>query len=158
MRLNYLDILEQCFREKFRGYNKDEVDTFLHLVADDFKDMAEEIQHLKKALAEKNRLIEELHAANKENEKASRDYSRYDPEIMKSKAKQVLNLAREKAEEQQKQAQLKLDGLKNDILKLKKDKDRLIETIKAAAKSQIQQMRAESNPSRASHVPKDNLQ
>ncbi|NIP99550.1 MAG: DivIVA domain-containing protein, partial [Nitrospinaceae bacterium] len=34
MRLTYLDILEQCFREKFRGYSKQEVDTFLQLVAD----------------------------------------------------------------------------------------------------------------------------
>ena len=43
MRLSYLDILEQCFHDKFRGYNKQEVDTFLHLVADDFKSMSEEI-------------------------------------------------------------------------------------------------------------------
>ncbi|SVA20042.1 uncharacterized protein METZ01_LOCUS72896, partial [marine metagenome] len=27
MRLSYLDILEQCFHDKFRGYNKQEVDT-----------------------------------------------------------------------------------------------------------------------------------
>ena len=44
MRLSYLDILEQCFHDKFRGYNKQEVDTFLHLVADDFKSMSEEIK------------------------------------------------------------------------------------------------------------------
>ena len=50
MRLTHLDILEQCFRDKFRGYNKDEVDTFLHLVADDFKEMAEEIEQLNKKL------------------------------------------------------------------------------------------------------------
>ena len=39
MRLNHLDILEQCFRDKLRGYNKEYVDTFLHLIADDFKEM-----------------------------------------------------------------------------------------------------------------------
>ena len=44
MRLSYLDILEQCFHDKFRGYNKQEVDTFLRLIADDFKSMAEEIK------------------------------------------------------------------------------------------------------------------
>ena len=44
MRLSYLDILEQCFHDKFRGYNKQEVDTFLHLIADDFKAMTEEIK------------------------------------------------------------------------------------------------------------------
>ena len=44
MRLTYLDILEQCFHDKFRGYNKQEVDTFLRLIADDFKCMVEEIR------------------------------------------------------------------------------------------------------------------
>ena len=44
MRLSYLDILEQCFHDKFRGYNKQEVDTFLRLIADDFKSMVEEIK------------------------------------------------------------------------------------------------------------------
>ena len=44
MRLTHLDILEQCFHDKFRGYNKQEVDTFLRLIADDFKSMVEEIK------------------------------------------------------------------------------------------------------------------
>ena len=44
MRLSYLDILEQCFHDKFRGYNKQEVDTFLQLIANDFKSMVEEIK------------------------------------------------------------------------------------------------------------------
>ncbi len=62
MRLNHLDILEQVFRDKFRGYNKQEVDTFLHLVSEDFKSMADEIETLKKQLAEKSRAVEELSA------------------------------------------------------------------------------------------------
>ena len=53
MRLSYLDILEQCFHDKFRGYNKQEVDTFLHLVADDFKSMTEEIKEKEKLISEK---------------------------------------------------------------------------------------------------------
>ena len=60
MRLNHLDILEQCFRDKLRGYSKQEVDTFLHLVADDFKEMTEEIELLTKKLAHKEKIIKEL--------------------------------------------------------------------------------------------------
>lgn len=60
MRLSYLDILEQCFHEKFRGYSKQEVDTFLHLVADDFKSMSEEIKDQKKLIAAKDNEIKEL--------------------------------------------------------------------------------------------------
>lgn len=62
MRLSYLDILEQCFHDKFRGYNKQEVDTFLHLVADDFKSMAEEIKDKEKLIATKDNEIKELQA------------------------------------------------------------------------------------------------
>jgi len=43
MRLNHLDILEQCFRDKIFGYNKEDVDTFLHLVAEDFKEIIEDV-------------------------------------------------------------------------------------------------------------------
>ena len=60
MRLSYLDILEQCFHDKFRGYNKQEVDTFLHLVADDFKSMIEEIKEKEKLISEKDEEIKEI--------------------------------------------------------------------------------------------------
>ena len=60
MRLTHLDILEQCFHEKFRGYHKGEVETFLHLVAEDYQEMAQEIQALKDQLAEKNRIVASL--------------------------------------------------------------------------------------------------
>jgi cell division initiation protein len=62
MRLSYLDILEQCFHDKFRGYNKQEVDTFLHLVADDFKSMTEEIKEKEKLISEKDEEIKEIQA------------------------------------------------------------------------------------------------
>ena len=62
MRLSYLDILEQCFHDKFRGYNKQEVDTFLHLVADDFKSMTEEIKEKEKLISEKDEEIKKIQA------------------------------------------------------------------------------------------------
>jgi len=60
MRLTYLDILEQCFHDKFRGYNKQEVDTFLHLVADDFKSMAEDLKEKDRQIDLKSEEIREL--------------------------------------------------------------------------------------------------
>ena len=62
MRLSYLDILEQCFHDKFRGYNKQEVDTFLHLVADDLKSMTEEIKEKEKLISEKDEEIKKIQA------------------------------------------------------------------------------------------------
>ena len=72
MRLSYLDILEQCFHDKFRGYNKQEVDTFLHLVADDFKSMSEEIKEKERVIATKNNEIKVL-LADLESQPAEMD-------------------------------------------------------------------------------------
>ena len=67
MRFNHLDILEQCFRDKFFGYNKEDVDTFLHLVAEDFKEITEELDLLKKEIDKK--ASKRVPPAQKENRK-----------------------------------------------------------------------------------------
>ena len=85
MRLSYLDILEQCFHDKFRGYNKQEVDTFLHLIADDFKSMAEEIK-------EKDLLIKKLRDSNNKSESGDNPLSQITPEMLKEKAKKIIKL------------------------------------------------------------------
>ena len=72
MRLTYLDILEQCFHDKFRGYNKQEVDTFLHLVADDFKSIAEDLKEKDRQIDSKN---EEIKTLKKNQEELSQQES-----------------------------------------------------------------------------------
>ena len=62
MKLNYLDVLEQCFRNTIFGYNKEDVDTFLHLVAEDFKEISEELELLKKEITKKNKDLEIINA------------------------------------------------------------------------------------------------
>ena len=64
MRLNHLDILEQCFRDKFFGYNKEDVDTFLHLVAEDFREITEELDLLKKEIDKKNQDTDKFNERN----------------------------------------------------------------------------------------------
>ena len=121
MRLTYLDILEQCFRDKFRGYNKDEVDTFLHLVADDFKEMAEEIKQLNKKLQEEGPTLA--------------------PEMIKEKAMRIINVAREHADQHRKKTEEELSTLKNDILKMKREKKNLIEAMKSTALEHLAQFK-----------------
>ena len=64
MRFNHLDILEQCFRDKIFGYHKEDVDNFLNLVAEDFKEMTEELDLLEKKIDQKNCLISSNEATN----------------------------------------------------------------------------------------------
>ena len=131
MRLTYLDILEQCFRDKFRGYNKDEVDTFLHLVADDFKEMAEEIKQLNKKLEQKDRVIKQL----------QEEGPALAPELIKEKAVRIINVAREHADQHRKKAEKELSTLKSDILKMKREKKNLIEAMKSTALEHLAQFK-----------------
>ena len=134
MRLNHLDILEQCFRDKFRGYNKQEVDTFLHLVADDFKEMSLEIEQL-------NKEIERL----KNQNPASSNNNNADPQItsemLKEKAKQIIRVAREQAESHKKRAEQELSALKKDIHKLTQEKSSLLKNLKESAREHLNQFK-----------------
>ncbi len=131
MRLTHLDILEQCFRDKLRGYNKDEVDTFLHLVADDFKEMAEEIEQLNKKLGQKDRIIKQL----------QEEGPTLAPEMIKEKAMRIINVAREHADQHRKKAEKELSILKSDIFKIKREKKNLIETMKSTALEHLAQFK-----------------
>ncbi|SVC87426.1 uncharacterized protein METZ01_LOCUS340280 [marine metagenome] len=131
MRLNYLDILEQCFRNKIFGYDKEDVDTFLHLVAEDFKEMAEELELLNKKLAQKNQGIEKVNArAIRKPGETKAEALKTNPDIIKEKAKRIINAARELANQHKKKAEHELSSLKKEIEKLKEEKKTLTETPK----------------------------
>ena len=129
MRLTYLDILEQCFHDKFRGYNKQEVDTFLRLVADDFKSMVEEIK-------DKDSEIKNLRSALK-SQPAEKDTS-----IALEKAKKIVNAAKNQAEQHRKESMKELEQLIQDIEELKKQKSTLIKNIKSTATEHLNKMKA----------------
>ena len=129
MRLSYLDILEQCFHDKFRGYNKQEVDTFLRLIADDFKSMIEEIK-------DKDSEIKNLRSALK-SQPAEKDTS-----IALEKAKKIINAAKNQAEQHRKESMKELEQLIQDIEELKKQKSTLIKNIKSTATEHLNKMKA----------------
>ena len=142
MRLNHLDILEQCFRNKLFGYNKEDVDTFLHLLADDFKEMAEELELLNKKLARSNQAIEKLKKEAVQNSKETKGETlNITPDIIKEKAKRIINAAREHANQHKKKAEQELSTLKREINKIKQEKISLAEVVKANAQDHISQQK-----------------
>jgi len=91
MRFNHLDILEQCFRDKIFGYHKEDVDNFLHLVAEDFKEMTEELDLLKKKIDQKNKDIDKLNEEANHKPKATKNKpTEITPELIKEKAKKII--------------------------------------------------------------------
>ena len=180
MRLSYLDILEQCFHDKFRGYNKQEVDTFLHLVADDFKSMTteikgqekqiaakddeikelisdletrsaeptippeveEELADLRKRVEEKDLLIKELQDTQNQTENGDNPFSQLTPEILKEKAKKILNTAKAEAEQYRQDAIKEMELLTQDVEKLKEQKKTLMANIKSTAIEHLNKFKA----------------
>ena len=129
MRLTYLDILEQCFHDKFRGYNKQEVDTFLRLIADDFKSMVEEIK-------DKDSEIKKLRSGMKSRP------AEIDTSIEMEKAKEIVNAAKNQVEEHRKESMKELEQLIQDIEELKKQKSTLIKNIKSTATEHLNKIKA----------------
>ena len=129
MRLTYLDILEQCFHDKFRGYNKQEVDTFLRLIADDFKSMVEEIK-------DKDYEIKNLRSTMKSRP------AEIDTSIATEKAKKIVNAAKNQVEELRKESIKELEQLIQDIEELKKQKSTLMKNIKSTATEHLNKIKA----------------
>jgi cell division initiation protein len=182
MRLSYLDILEQCFHDKFRGYNKQEVDTFLHLVADDFKSMTteindkeklisekddeikelqadldsrplknesaippeieEELANLRKQVEEKDLLIKEMQDAQSTPENGNNPFSQLTPEMLKEKAKKIINAAKDQAEQYRQDATKEMELLMQDVEKLKEQKQTLMANIKSTAIEHLNKFKA----------------
>ena len=123
MRFNHLDILEQCFRDKIFGYHKEDVDNFLHLVAEDFKEMTEELDLLKKKIDQKNKDIDKFNEEAGHKSKVTKNKpTEITPELIKEKAKKIINAAREHANQHKKKAEHELSDLKREIEKLKQEK------------------------------------
>jgi len=129
MRLTHLDILEQCFHDKFRGYNKQEVDTFLRLIADDFKSMVEEIK-------DKDYEIKNLRSTMKSRPEE------IDTSIAMEKAKKIVNAAKNQVEELRKESIKELEQLIQDIEELKKQKSILMKNIKSTATEHLNKIKA----------------
>jgi cell division initiation protein len=192
MRLSYLDILEQCFHDKFRGYNKQEVDTFLHLVADDFKSMTEEIKEkeklisekddeikktqseleskllendsiippeieeeltdLRKQVEEKKLIIKEMRDAQSPSQNENNSFSKLTPEMLKKKAKKIINAAKDQAEQYRQDATKEIKLLTQDVEKLKEQKKTLMANIKLTATEHLNKFKAETANGRSGNA------
>ena len=143
MRFTYLDILEQCFHNKFRGYNKQEVDIFLQLVADDFKEMSEEIEDLKKQSDKKNRLISKLENQLKEiGERNGNGRPKWEESLSatRQKAQDILQRAQTQVGEKCKNAEKELNRIREDIKLLKGERENLLDSLKDGAKDYLESL------------------
>lgn len=146
MRLTYLDILEQCFHDKWKGYDKKEVDTFLHLVAEDFKELNEELRQLRQQVESQEKTIGKLKAGGPKGKTVD-----LDPEALKAKARQVIELARREADAHLAEVDRELTQIKREVEALRREKRQLMQPIGGNGAA------AFSGASRNKHEPARNL-
>jgi len=146
MSISPINLKKQEFNNSFRGYNKEEVKTFLEKLADEFETLQKENEELKK---ENEEIKTELDQANirlsefrrietslqdnllKAQESASKsiESSKKQTSLMikeaEIKASQIVDKAREQANE-----------LRTAVINLKEEKDLLISKLKSIINSQ----------------------
>lgn len=132
MRLDYYGILEQTFKDKFRGYDPEEVQTFLRLLANDFKEMEEEIKQLQKELEAKDQQNKTYQdSLERTHEKTLADFE-FAPEALKEKARKFLRLAQEQATRYKKKVEKEVALLRQEIKILREEKQHLKKNLKPA--------------------------
>ncbi|MDH5764053.1 MAG: DivIVA domain-containing protein [Nitrospinota bacterium] len=137
MRLDYEGILQQTFKDSFRGYHKEEVQDFLQLVANDFKEMKRDVVTLQEELNERDQRIRQLEEAltqSKSQHTASFENMR---SALKEKARKFVDQARDQADRHKRKVEAELSHLQDDIRRLKKEKEHLLENFQSAAQSYI---------------------
>jgi len=156
MRLNYHGILEQTFNDKLRGYNKEEVQTFLRLIANDFREMEKEIKQLQKELEKKdqqNKTYQE--SLERTSEKTLADLQ-FAPEALKEKARKFMRLAQEQATRYKKKVEKEVTFLRGEIKKLKEEKQHLTKDLRPGPQSKFDFKKSTDGPVESDHASTNN--
>jgi len=141
LKLTPLDIKKQRFKQKVRGYDPVEVETFLEMVADEYESVLveknkryEEASKLRVQLGDYKQVektLQETLMNAQQSVNQSRENSKREAEIIvreaELKAERILDEAREK-----------LDKMKNEVSILKVQKESFAKRLKHLLESQIE--------------------
>lgn len=117
MKITPLDIQQQQFRVRFRGFDIVEVDNFLDLVANEFEELLKENSLLREEGRRKSAKISELEAMEKDLREALVSVQRITEE-MKNNARKEAELI---VEEAKAQAQKIIDNAQAQALKVEEE-------------------------------------
>jgi cell division initiation protein len=128
MKLTPLDIQQQEFRTRFRGFDVREVDTFLERIADAFESLQRENNHLREEI-KRLQMENQAHREREESFKRAMLNSQKVLEQMKQNARKSAELvvaeAEVKAEKLLSRAQNRLSQLHEDIAELKRQRSQI---------------------------------
>lgn len=121
MRISPLDILQQKFKAKIKGYDPEEVEAFLNLVAEDYKKANEEISKLTEKIEEQKKEIEELLAREKVLKEAIISTKKISEQIQVNAENEAINVIKQA----EMMSQTIIDQARNEVAKIKNEIDKL---------------------------------
>jgi cell division initiation protein len=159
MKFSPMSIKKQEFSKSVRGYDRDEVQAFLHKLSDEFEALQKENEQLKKELDAANIKLNEFRRIEKnlqdtllkaqESSTKALESTRKQSNLMvkeaEIKASQILEKARESANE-----------IRNAVINLREEKDLVVAKLKSIISSQahLLEMKVENSEDEKKAVKK----
>jgi cell division initiation protein len=133
MKITPLDIRQQQFTVRFRGFDAEEVDTFLEMIADEYETVIEENRKLAEEIEKRDRDIR-LFVENEKRLKKEVDSNKTVQEEVKQtagkEAQTIIKNAELKSKEILAGSEKELEKLRKEFEELKEQKKKLLNRIK----------------------------
>lgn len=132
MKLTPLDIQRQSFQSSFRGFDRDEVRTYLNVVAEEMEQLRSENERLQEEVRRQSQLLAEHHERERILKNTLISAQRTSEEIKENAKKQSQMLIKESelaADRLVEAAQSKAHSIERDIIELKHQKRQMLNSI-----------------------------
>lgn len=139
MKLSSIEIRQQEFEKKMRGYDPEEVKSFLEKIADELDDLLKENESLKTELDAANEQINEYKKIEKNLQDTllkAQDSSTKSLEAAKKQSGLLIKEAELKASQIVDKARENADEIRNAVVNLREEKDLIIAKLKAIVSTQ----------------------
>ncbi len=141
MRLSPLNIKKQEFNKSFRGYDIEEVKTFLEKLANEYDEILKENESIKKHLDESTTQLTEFRKIEKSLQDTLLKAQDSASKSIESTRKQTALMIKEteiKASQMIEKAKETADEIRNSIIKLRDERDLIIAKLRAIINTQSQ--------------------
>ncbi|MDY0082645.1 MAG: DivIVA domain-containing protein [Ignavibacteriaceae bacterium] len=139
MKISPLEIRQQEFTKKMRGFDPDEVQNFLESLADEVQRLSEENESLKsetEALTEKINEYKKIEKNLQDTLLKAQENSTRSLEAAKKQTNLLLKEAELKASQIIEKARENTNDIRNAVVNLREEKDLIVAKLKAIVKSQ----------------------
>ncbi len=139
MRITPLNIRQQQFNKSLRGYNAEEIHSFLEKLADEFDTLLRENESLKKNLEDANTQLAEFKRIEKNLQDTLLKAQENSARAIESTKKQVNLMIKEaeiKAAQMIEKSREQADEIRNSIIKLREERDLILSKLKAIVSTQ----------------------